>query len=59
MPGALGPLHVNGRSGEADLQGLHEKGEEGVMLLTSQAGLLPVSCQRITTWTETGKVMGR
>lgn len=28
--------------------------KRGVML-TSQAGLFPVSCQRITTWAETGK----
>lgn len=29
MPGALAPLHVNERSGEADSQALHGKREEG------------------------------
>lgn len=49
MPGVLALLHVNERSREADSLGLRRKGEEGVMAPTSQAGLFPDSCQRITT----------
>lgn len=50
MPGVLALLHVTEGSGEADSQGLHRKGEEGNdSSLTSQDGLFPSSCQRVTT----------
>lgn len=49
MPGALAPLHVNEGMGRLAHKSYTGR-EKGVMLLTSQAGLLPVSCQRITTW---------
>lgn len=41
MPGVLALLRMNKRSREADSLGLRKKGEEGVMALTSQAGLFP------------------
>lgn len=48
MPGALAALPVNERRREADSQGLQRK-KEGSDDSLLQAGLFPVSCQRVTT----------